>query len=350
MEKESYIAKYLNAFIEEQGNIENCRLIFRGHANDSWNVVSAAGRRLKDEKNNKNKKVTQSEFIRYHVNLIANAKEFGYGDDIKSNSKLSDVELLAGIQHYGGATCLVDFSTNFLIALWFATYKSPMTAEHAKYKAKNLLSIPIDKLPKVNDDADGKVIWIDLLADENYSKITYYNDNKSKKEKSIQKLLTRLSHDFESRQKKIEPCFWLWEPTKLNNRIIKQDSVFIFGLPAFVKENKKEEDEYTYKISTKGITIKSEDKPFIRNELEKVFGINAETIFYDFTGFANNANGADIQINNKLLSKSNCMANAKENIKKELYSLAISHIDEAISCIGLKKYDKCNKTCNLKTD
>jgi hypothetical protein len=36
--------------------------------------------------------------------------------------KLSDLELLLELQHYGAATGLVDFSRDFLIALWFAAH------------------------------------------------------------------------------------------------------------------------------------------------------------------------------------------------------------------------------------
>jgi hypothetical protein len=35
---------------------------------------------------------------------------------------LSDLELLLELQHYGAATGLVDFSRDFLIALWFAAH------------------------------------------------------------------------------------------------------------------------------------------------------------------------------------------------------------------------------------
>jgi hypothetical protein len=34
--------------------------------------------------------------------------------------ELSNLELLLELQHYGAATGLVDFSRDFLVALWFA--------------------------------------------------------------------------------------------------------------------------------------------------------------------------------------------------------------------------------------
>jgi hypothetical protein len=46
--------------------------------------------------------------------LIKDAKSYHYHKE-----KLSDLELLLELQHYGAATGLVDFSRDFLIALWF---------------------------------------------------------------------------------------------------------------------------------------------------------------------------------------------------------------------------------------
>jgi hypothetical protein len=325
----SYVSIYLNSFFSEQKNIDNTRLIFRGHADCTWNVVSSAGRRLSEDVKKRSKKndnevnVSQSDFIRYHVNLLSNARKHGYGG-IAPNSKLNDLELLAEIQHFGGATCLTDFTTNFLTALWFATKK-----DNTK-------------------DVKGKVLWIDLLDDENFSKITYYNE--FREGDNIRKFLTKLTNDFEPRKIKIEPCFWLWEPSKLNNRIIKQDSVFLFGLPAFAKESKVMK-ENTNKIKTKEIEIEIEHKEKIREELDILFGINAETIFFDFTGFSNNANSAEMSISESLLPKGDCLANAKECIKKQKYKQAISFLNQGLSC-KFSTNDLCQSTSkpNCKFD
>ncbi|VVM26322.1 hypothetical protein BSPWISOXPB_3766 [uncultured Gammaproteobacteria bacterium] len=49
--------------------------------------------------------------------MINDAKSYHYHKE-----KLSDLELLLELQHYGAATGLVDFSRDFLIALWFAAH------------------------------------------------------------------------------------------------------------------------------------------------------------------------------------------------------------------------------------
>ena len=42
------------------------------------------------------------------------------GHDPKNRQRLSDLELLAELQHYGAATCLIDFTYNAQVALWMA--------------------------------------------------------------------------------------------------------------------------------------------------------------------------------------------------------------------------------------
>jgi len=54
----------------------------------------------------------------YERELLLNAQHQGY--DYDNGRKLSDLELLAKLQHHGAATRLVDFSRNMLVALWFA--------------------------------------------------------------------------------------------------------------------------------------------------------------------------------------------------------------------------------------
>ena len=243
------VSYYLAKFYEKQGVLNQIegRFIFRGIPNANWSVASSAGRRLRREGSNK-----QADFIRYHINLIETARKFGYGG-LESGSQLSDLEILAEIQHYGGATCLTDFSTNFLVALWFATEPIP----HKENYKNDRTEINIET---VSQDTDGKVIWLDLDNRNNFARISYYNQESD--ECSIYKILTNTESNFEAKQHKVEPCFWLWEPTKLNNRIIKQDSVFLFGLPAFPKDKadeklieKEDESGLDAKLQLKKIKI-----------------------------------------------------------------------------------------------
>ena len=320
---ESYVAKYLKQVREMQPNSKG-KIIFRGQANSSWNVMSSAGRRL-----DKAGKQKQNEYIRYHVNLIANARKNGY-NKLEAGSTLSDLEVLAEIQHYGGATCLTDFTTNFLVALWFASQ------EHVE---KEIIITKNDKGKCEHEErktnTKGRIFWLDLGDDTNFNNISYYN--RYKEGDTIEHLLTKRAQNFELK-KIVEPRFWVWEPTKLNNRIIKQDSVFLFGLSAFSND----------RLSFHDIEIEEEDKIGLRKELEEFFGIYVETVFHDLTGYSNDANAPDMAISEKLLSSKQCLECAKRYIKKEQYKIALSYVNDGITC--KKGNNICKNGNNKKCD
>lgn len=87
--------------------------LWRGQGDIQWPLHSGAYRR--NEKENKN--VREKDIVFYEKHLLNQARHRGYG--CIEGITISDVELLARLQHHGAATRLVDFSKNFLIALWF---------------------------------------------------------------------------------------------------------------------------------------------------------------------------------------------------------------------------------------
>ncbi len=302
--------------LEEQFKYSPGQILFRGLRDARWSVVSSAARRLSSDRTH-----CQRDFIRYHVNLIKQAKQYGY-TGVDFNESLSDLEILAEIQHLGGATCLTDFTTNFLVSLWFAT-------------------APIKKMDKdgsLKTETDGKIVWLDLSHPENVNHIRYCTDEF--KEQPIQNIL--MSYSFiqhTKRQNKALPCFWVWEPTKLNERIIRQESVFLFGLRKFPKQMDMEDS-----VNYSEIIIPADDKADIRNELENYFGVRAETIFDDLQGYALNANGSPIAINHNILSNKNCLDAAREYIRRAEYSMAMSYLDQIIECEARKK-GECHLYC-----
>lgn len=166
------------------------------------------------------------EFNQYNIDLINQAEKQGYGE--KNLKELSHLQILAELQHFGAATCLLDFSKNFLTALWFA----------------------IDG----NREADGKIY---MLKESNYINI----DNKIEKEP--------ITYFLNNEQ------IFCWVPQNINSRIIAQDSIFVLGRPIISdRENIQE------------IIISKEDKPVLRYELKKYFNIDNSTLFPDFQGFA----------------------------------------------------------------
>ena len=57
------------------------------------------------------------------------------GHDQKNGQQLSDLEILAELQHFGAATCLIDFSRSALVALWFACQHSSKGEANGKVYA-----------------------------------------------------------------------------------------------------------------------------------------------------------------------------------------------------------------------
>ena len=302
--------------MEEKSIYSPGQILFRGLRDSRWPVVSSAARRLSSDR-----KHCQRDFIRYHVNLIKQARKYCYGS-YEFGENLSDLEILSEIQHLGGATCLTDFTTNFLVSLWFATAPIKKT----------------DKDGTLKTETDGKIVWLDLSHPENVNHIRYCTDEF--KELPIQKIL--MSYSFiqhTKRQNKALPCFWIWEPSKLNERIARQESVFLFGLRKFPRQIDTEDS-----INYSEIIIPATDKADIRNELENFFGVRAETIFDDLQGYALNANGSHIAINHNILSNKNCLDAAKECIRRTENSMAISYLDQIIECDARRK-GQCHLYC-----
>ncbi len=110
----------LGLVVHEEGDAGRARM-WRGQSDISWRLDSSAYRRLL----NSNRitlstpcdKVEQ-EIVSYETYLLKRA--YYYGFQTSEGRKLSDIELLARLRHYGAATRLLDCSKNALVALWFA--------------------------------------------------------------------------------------------------------------------------------------------------------------------------------------------------------------------------------------
>lgn len=184
-------------------------------------------------------------YITILQDMIRNARKY-YPE--KYTVSMSDLDILADIQHNGGATCLVDFSKNILTALWFACQS--------------------------DFDCDGFVycydIMEDMIAKDSLTYIRPEDENRS-----IFSLLVQTYRETnicsESRAR-----FCLWEPSPKNNRILRQDSLFLFGIEPFVV------GEHPIKV----IRINSDRKRYILYALNGLFNISGKTIYNDHVGYA----------------------------------------------------------------
>ena len=175
-------------------------------------------------------------FLQINKDLIAEARLRGHGE--KDGRKLGDLEILAEFQHYGAATCLIDFTYNAQVALYFACQKDIKWERNSEDAGE----VPDGKVYVVLNDPDKfQKIAPDLL------------------EKKVDEL-------FQGDQ------LYHWEPGYHNNRVIAQQSIFLFGNYEF-----NPDDE---------CIIAEECKQDILRELQKVSGITEAMLFPDFDGFA----------------------------------------------------------------
>ena len=214
----------IKGFIDWLEEVKGPFVLYRGLADADWEVESSAYRRIKRSEG----EVPPSVFQNYIERLLDRAGLQGFKR--REGDEFSDLELLAELQHNGAATCLIDFTSNALVALWFACREDP--------------------------EKSGKVVAMATDSPSDFSAIDFTTLKKSIK-------------DFLNQDK-----LWKWKPSNLNHRIVAQGSFFVFG------EGKIEERRY------KEIRINRNNKQKIREELKEKFGISEESLFSDFTGFA----------------------------------------------------------------
>ncbi len=192
----------IGEFHDWVSGLEGDQLLYRGLANARWEVEASAVRRLKQFRCDPSESVPAKVFNDYIEDLLEQARGRGFG--IQDGTKLSDLELLADLQHYGAATCLIDFTTNPLVALWFACNKVSQDEDSKNWR--------------------GKVVAICTDDLDNFEEITY---------KKMQGSGTIL--DFLHKGK-----LYQWRPSDRNSRVISQQSVFILGKAMIEKSEYKE--------------------------------------------------------------------------------------------------------------
>ncbi len=189
--EESLVVDSVENYYRWVKGLEGRSLLYRGLADSKWEVEASAVRRLKQRSSDHSADVPSKAFHDYIGDLLQRARGRGFG--IQNGEAISDFELLAELQHYGAATCLIDFTISPIVALWFACGKAGRT-EREK-------------------DVYGKVVAICTDDLDKYEEITY---EKIQAEKSVLNFLR-------------EDKLYIWKPSDRITRSVVQQSIFVLG-------------------------------------------------------------------------------------------------------------------------
>lgn len=231
------------------------QIIYRGITRDyencerdnNWHIRSGLSVRFRNQ-NDSNTNLNKAEYIKYLRNIITDARK---SHPKKYTDEISDLEVLADIQHNGGATCLVDFSKNILTSLWFACNN--------------------------DTNVDGFLFCYNVTEDVVYNNsLTILTQEDCKK--PIRDLLIK-TYRLVDACSIVSDRFCLWDPALINNRIARQDSLFLFGIEQF---KASEMSDMTMLM----IRIPSKLKQPICKLLKSMFCIKSTSIYNDPVGFA----------------------------------------------------------------
>lgn len=216
---------------------------YRGQRDSLWPLHTGATRRLI---NDHGKEVVSfpdfaKRYLDYHNKMLiepARTRRF----DVEDGHKISDLQLLAKLQHFGAATGLLDFTWNALVALYFASQSSDSILCDGKlFIVDTDNTIDIASVP--SDEREQNLETIFLRADQSSPRLLYW-----------------------------EPI-WSGEAV---SRILRQRSVFILGCPLIPEGD-----------VIKEILIGKEDKALLRKDLA-LLDITDSSLFQDIYGLSQN--------------------------------------------------------------
>ena len=254
-EKKTQNEKFTKFFPEQLFNRSwtkpSSNYLFRGLPNAKWHVQSTASLRsinknTEQTSGNSHNLIDPEDLEIYDESLVQYFKHESFKDDRDSDIMDTDLGILAQLRHYNAATSLIDFTSNSLVALWFACQPATRKDNNNKYI-----------------ETEGKVSIIQTNND--FIEIS-----------SIKQLGDYTVEEIYKEENKL----FYWKPSHLNKRIPAQRSYFVFG-----KHNV--ESSIIYRI-----IISNDAKGKILKNLSMYYGINELSLFPDMSGFAQ-ANSKD---------------------------------------------------------
>ena len=256
----------LDQFMEWVLELGSEQYLFRGVPNEGYDIGEASAYRRLEGEDDK----TIAKLLEINRDLIQKARRQKH--DQVNGRQLSDLELLGKLQHFRAATFLIDFTSSPQVALWFACEINSKESVNGKVAAVRNSPYEIKE----------------ILADDLCKEIDYF---------------------FQPDEDERYPLYQ-WQPTSIDNRIVRQHSVFLFG------GAKIEADAEC--------VISQELKKNIRNNLGKFSDVSADTLFPDFDGFVRQ-NAHDIAYDIPGYRSIAAQAYRKNN-----YTEAIANYDSAI--------------------
>ena len=268
------------AFLSKIGEAQS-GIVFRGQANSTWKLYSAATRRLikyfnDDESVAKGSHFSTMHLVYHRAVLIDPARKNGFGDD--SGHRISDLQLLARLQSFGAATGILHFSRDPMVALWYATEEY---------------------------DCDGKVFVVDLNNGTDFRRISSEDAAKS-----VEKI-------FGLPGEQIRHLFFedlVQEEEVPTGR--RKEWVSVLGCPHIPED------------AVSSIVIKAADKPQIRQELVELPDFLGSAPFADVKRFSA-SNGATIPLPQIEDPKFHRMRGNQFFLQGN-YASAVSHYDKSI--------------------
>jgi hypothetical protein len=211
-------------------------MMWRGQEDIDWPIHSAAFRRLKIKK--EEAQITEKDMQWYERNLLKSATHKGFRH--KDGITLSDMELLALLQHHGAATRLIDFTRNVTVALWF-------TARGCPDKSGLLLGLHTDHMGGYEgepNELDYNEVFIGMET-KNYPQT--------------------------------------WQPPTISSRVAAQNSQLLYSSVVHSKLGSLAISPE--KNSIMGVSISPQLKKELRSILQKTFAIDYQSLFPDLDGF-----------------------------------------------------------------
>lgn len=278
-------------------------IAWRGQSDASWPLYSSLYRRLYWKKG-----TTSTEKELYKVEGEVLTEMHRWGLHISSTiGRMSVLNQLAVLQHYGAPTRLIDVTFNPWIGVWFAVepkYDKGILIEDTK----DARLFAVDVTGRLINENDDLRCWEDALTRPWGHKSTGLQGDADGENLDNEALQNTWSHKVLA-----------WKPSHFDGRIAAQNGAFIFGgVPdvaggniwykgeSGAKEKWKISEvreatslalrPHKYKSKAGGVSvsgnslytfrIKAEAKKEIRDRLEKQYGYSHKNIYPDYTGFA----------------------------------------------------------------